>query len=133
MNDAPIPVLDGALCVQADDPELWFPLPGGPQPGADAKAVCDTCPAQNACLTFAVANPVHGIWGGTTEQERRTIAARKGLGYVPPSFGLAPARTTGCGTPAGYRRHLRDGEKACAACLAGNNAEHRRWERERAG
>lgn len=43
--------------------------------------------------------------------------------------GLARVRTpVECGTPAGYRRHLRRAEAACAACLTAW-AERRRAER----
>lgn len=49
-----------------------------------AKRVCASCPVSNCCLEFALrTNQDHGVWGGRTEEERRTIrrsrraAARK--------------------------------------------------------
>jgi WhiB family transcriptional regulator, redox-sensing transcriptional regulator len=49
-----------------------------------AKRVCASCPVQPLCLEFSLrTNQDHGIWGGYTEEERRTIrrarraAARK--------------------------------------------------------
>jgi WhiB family redox-sensing transcriptional regulator len=41
---------------------------------ADAKAVCAGCRVRRPCLEFALAYPEEkGIWGGTTEQERRVL------------------------------------------------------------
>lgn len=42
-----------------------------------AKAICDTCPFEQACLTVALRNnEQYGIWGGTTPLERRTLIRR---------------------------------------------------------
>lgn len=41
-----------------------------------AKAYCDLCPVRVTCLTWAMENGEFGIWGGTTESERR--AAKRG-------------------------------------------------------
>ena len=39
-----------------------------------AKRVCHNCDAQKACLEFALAtNQESGVWGGTTEDERRKL------------------------------------------------------------
>jgi WhiB family redox-sensing transcriptional regulator len=36
--------------------------------------VCHNCDAQKACLEFALAtNQESGVWGGTTEDERRKL------------------------------------------------------------
>jgi len=40
---------------------------------ADAKRVCISCPARLQCLEYALKNGEMGIWGGTTENERRKI------------------------------------------------------------
>jgi WhiB family redox-sensing transcriptional regulator len=56
------------------DPDLFFPLGTG---GASlpqieqAKQVCRTCPVSKACLRWALDNTAGGVWGGTTEEERR--------------------------------------------------------------
>jgi WhiB family redox-sensing transcriptional regulator len=43
---------------------------------AEAKAVCAACPVRRECLAFALrTEQVHGIWGGTTPDER-AIARR---------------------------------------------------------
>jgi WhiB family transcriptional regulator, redox-sensing transcriptional regulator len=39
-----------------------------------AIAVCRSCPVRRACFEAAVARGEHfGVWGGTTERERRRI------------------------------------------------------------
>lgn len=63
------------------DPELWFPVgTSGPSQIATefAKAVCRTCPIMAECRDWAdEINAEFGIWGGTTESERR-LARRSG-------------------------------------------------------
>jgi len=62
------------------DPELFFPVtergPGARQT-AEAKAVCARCPVADRCLRYAVDSGLdHGIFGGTTETERRALVRR---------------------------------------------------------
>ncbi len=59
------------------DPELFFPV-GTTGPAAEqieaAKAVCVTCSVRNECLEWAlVTGQDAGVWGGTSEEERRSI------------------------------------------------------------
>jgi WhiB family redox-sensing transcriptional regulator len=59
------------------DPELFFPI-GTEGPAVEqitaAKFVCGTCPIRSACLTWALdTGQEHGVWGGTTEDERRSM------------------------------------------------------------
>ena len=69
-----------AACLEAD-PELFFPLSArGPGAGevARAKAVCAACRVRRQCLQYALAtHQVHGVWGGTTEDERQLHARRE--------------------------------------------------------
>ena len=63
-----------------EDPELFFPLseigPGARQVDR-AKAICGRCPVRAQCLEYAIDNGLdHGIFGGTTETERRTLRRR---------------------------------------------------------
>lgn len=65
-----------ALCRDTD-PDQFFPV------GMTldvvrrvdaAKAVCNACPVREACLQYAVeTNQDTGIWGGTSEEERRIL------------------------------------------------------------
>ena len=62
------------------DPDLFFPV-GTTGPAIEqienAKAVCRACDAQSLCLEYALAtNQDSGIWGGTSEDERRQLRKR---------------------------------------------------------
>lgn len=65
---------------QRSDPELFFPVtPTGPAAVqiAQAKDVCACCPVRRECLEFALeSGQKFGVWGGTTEDERRTLRRR---------------------------------------------------------
>lgn len=53
-----------------------FPPAGraGQRVTIEAKAVCEACMVREACLEYALEhNEKHGIWGGTSEGERRQI------------------------------------------------------------
>lgn len=55
------------------DPEIFFPEPGRVDLGRQAIAICDRCPVRDACLEKALQNGELGIWGGTTEHQRRKM------------------------------------------------------------
>lgn len=65
-----------ASCCDTD-PDLFFPVGTtgiALEQIAQAKQVCNSCPAQLACLEFALrTNQDTGIWGGTSEEERRHL------------------------------------------------------------
>lgn len=66
-----------AASCRHTDPELFFPV-GVTGPAIEvisaAKEVCAQCPVQAECLEFALTtNQECGIWGGATEEERRSI------------------------------------------------------------
>jgi WhiB family transcriptional regulator, redox-sensing transcriptional regulator len=54
------------------DPTIFFPGDGiGVQM---ARRICEECPVKGPCLEYALVNRVdHGVWGGTSERERRRI------------------------------------------------------------
>ncbi|CAN5689922.1 N/A [soil metagenome] len=59
------------------DPDLFFPV-GTTGPAVEqidsAKTVCQQCDAQSDCLEYALAtNQDSGVWGGTSEEERRKL------------------------------------------------------------
>lgn len=67
---------DRSACRDTD-PDLFFPV-GTTGLALDqieaAKSVCRQCEAQTACLEFALAtNQESGVWGGTSEEERRKL------------------------------------------------------------
>ncbi|HEV2761220.1 MAG TPA: WhiB family transcriptional regulator [Acidimicrobiales bacterium] len=65
-----------ARCL-GSDPDLFFPLGGTGEPLAQAEAakrICHECEVRNVCLQFALeTNQVTGVWGGTTEEERKSV------------------------------------------------------------
>jgi WhiB family redox-sensing transcriptional regulator len=62
------------LCAESD-PETFFPSKGD-NPGAElARRICRRCPMTADCLDHNL-DERYGIWGGTSEKERRVIRAR---------------------------------------------------------
>ena len=56
---------------------LFFPE-ADDDPALDAKAVCHGCPVRIACLDHALGHGEKaGVWGGTTERERRRILRQR--------------------------------------------------------
>lgn len=55
--------------------ELFFPLPEAPPRVVEkAKAVCSICTVNEDCLQYAFeTNQRAGIWGGTSENERKSL------------------------------------------------------------
>ncbi len=68
-----------AACRE-EDPELFFPI-GTTGPAfhqtEQAKAVCRRCDVTDACLAWAMeTGQDSGVWGGLSEDERRTLKRR---------------------------------------------------------
>jgi hypothetical protein len=63
----------------AQDPDAWFPEKG--ESTRVAKQWCRQCPFIRECLAYALTNEAgrYGVWGGTSERERRNIRLRHGL------------------------------------------------------
>lgn len=61
------------------DPDLFFPdghedSPGYARQAAQAIAVCAGCAVRPECLRFAMSTRrEYGIWGGTSDVERRAV------------------------------------------------------------
>jgi len=68
---------DAALCTQVD-PELFFP-DAGSQEERQAKQICLLCDLRPDCLLWALtrAEPLYGVWGGTSKTDRRAIFRRR--------------------------------------------------------
>ena len=80
---------DDALC-KGVDPNVFFPVgAGGPafkdgRPSStedfeeEAASKCGPCPVKSECLEYAIDNRIpEGVWGGTTESQRRRIVKRR--------------------------------------------------------
>ena len=73
----------GAPPCSETDPEAFYPadlndIAGGAGNSkyyneSGAKAVCKACPYVMRCLMYAIENNELGIWGGTTESDRKAI------------------------------------------------------------
>lgn len=53
---------------------MFFPERG--ESTAEAKAICRQCPVRAECLEYGLGE-FWGIWGGTSEQERRRIRRQR--------------------------------------------------------
>ncbi len=69
------------------DPDLFFPSDGV---GVEvARRICADCIVKEPCKEYALANRIdHGVWGGTSERERRRILRSRALGTA---MGVGPA------------------------------------------
>lgn len=62
----------------AQPPSVFFPSDGA---GVErARRICADCPMKTPCLEYALTNRVdHGVWGGTSERQRRRILRARRL------------------------------------------------------
>ena len=62
-------------------PAVFFPSDGV---GVDrARKICATCSVKAECLEFALDHRIdHGVWGGTSERERRRILKRRRISIL---------------------------------------------------
>jgi WhiB family redox-sensing transcriptional regulator len=121
---------DQAACANRGDID-WFPTVelyyGANKTWREnverAKHCCAACPVKAECLSMAMADPMTaGIWGGTTESERRRRPR-------PPRR----PQVAHCGTDAGYYRHLRQTlTEPCVACRDAHAAAWRHRKRSTA-
>jgi WhiB family redox-sensing transcriptional regulator len=62
------------------DVELFFTEERGNYPHlADIKRICNTCPVRVECFDYAIDTLVHGIWAGTTKEERDKYRRKHGI------------------------------------------------------
>ncbi|MEU6406634.1 WhiB family transcriptional regulator [Streptomyces sp. NPDC046985] len=69
-----------AACRE-EDPDLFFPI-GSTGPALvqaeQAKTVCAGCSVREQCLEWALStDQTVGVWGGTSETERRALRRRR--------------------------------------------------------
>lgn len=90
--------MDDGACRDVD-PELFFPARAvDTEP---AKRVCRGCPVREACLEYAVAERVvFGIWGGTTERQRRRLRREARVAGMTHA-----TRCEDCGAPFAHEHH----------------------------
>lgn len=95
---------------------IFFPERG--HPTELAKAVCNGCPFRQACLDYVLALPraTPGVWGGTSERQRRTMPRTRKRPPVAPH-----------GTNARWHVERKRAEPHCAACSEAHNVYNRAW------
>jgi WhiB family transcriptional regulator, redox-sensing transcriptional regulator len=65
---------DADAACRSAEPEVFFPETTSSRAIAAAKLVCNGCPVRAKCLEFALETRLdHGVWGGLTENERRSL------------------------------------------------------------
>jgi WhiB family transcriptional regulator, redox-sensing transcriptional regulator len=108
---------EGAPCTEIG-PHLFFS--DNPRERARAVALCGGCHAVDWCREQGEAlradgHRLFGVWSGVDH----------GMAHGSPAHEGARQSETRCGTEAGYKRHLRLGEKSCEACREASNRASR--------
>lgn len=67
--------IDKARCREVGT-DIFYPDPSDPLTVIRAKKVCASCEVQAECLDLGIAE-TYGIWGGTTENERRQLRKQR--------------------------------------------------------
>lgn len=74
--ERPAWMADGAC--NSTDLSLFFPERGDSVTAA--KAICAACTVRDTCREYALDHGIkHGIWGGTSERDRRRIRRQRNL------------------------------------------------------
>lgn len=93
---------DAAACRHAD-PDLFFPAGttgDAVEDTAAAIALCRRCPVREECLEFAmVTNQRYGVWGATSEEDRRRMRSAWVAGRLREPAAQPGARTGGATKP----------------------------------
>jgi len=71
---------DGSCALEP--PSTFFPSDGVGV--IAAQRICAECPVKAPCLEYALANRIdHGVWGGTSERQRRRMHKKRRIPVVP--------------------------------------------------
>lgn len=97
-----------------DEPVRRFTHPAGPDDVRKARHTCATCRVRETCLNVALTHPVRadaGIWGGTTEAQRRHI--RQGRLTVAEALQDEPThrRSERTAVPVSHRSAAREADE----------------------
>lgn len=84
-----------AVCKD-EDPELFFPLNTDSGAGLaqlrEAQAVCKRCDVRGECLSWAMETGQDaGVWGGMSEEERRSLKRRQAKARAVGRSAMMPA------------------------------------------
>jgi WhiB family redox-sensing transcriptional regulator len=62
------------------DVEVFFTEEKGNYTSLDfIKKMCNTCSVRVECFEYAIENLVHGVWAGTTKDERDKYRSKRGI------------------------------------------------------
>lgn len=91
-----LPDFEGRQACLQVDPDLFFPdQPGQEQFRAkEVRDLCGACPVVEACLEYALATSVSGVWAGTTTAQRRQMRRRARVTTNPQQQRLVENRRT---------------------------------------
>jgi WhiB family transcriptional regulator, redox-sensing transcriptional regulator len=85
-TDDPVPRLDTSWMVVAEcrgmDPDFFHPPKEDVMAMRAAKKICAVCPVKDECLDYVFSLGAHGrqgVWGGTSERERRRMRRKKAV------------------------------------------------------
>jgi WhiB family transcriptional regulator, redox-sensing transcriptional regulator len=99
MHGSPWDWMPRSAC-RGTETELFFPAAEAGralQQVQTAMAVCDRCEVRASCLSYALETMQHGIWGGTTTDER--IAMRRSQAAQLTGSGLSRQPGYGASAP----------------------------------
>lgn len=122
--ETPSPVADWYALAECAgcEPGMFFPDPGV-NIGHVIRDVCSQCPVRAHCLQHAMnADELFGVWGGTNENERRTLRVGQSLAAGRPIHPGRVREPINHGGVGGYSTHMRRGESPCDACKEAHNA-----------
>ncbi|HCB37264.1 MAG TPA: WhiB family transcriptional regulator [Acidimicrobiaceae bacterium] len=72
--------MDTGNCADTH-PSVFFPADGAGV--IAAQRICESCPVSAECLEYALHHRIpHGVWGGTSERQRRRIHSARRLRRV---------------------------------------------------
>lgn len=101
----PFPKMDGSQPCRYD-PEAFTPDSTKNAESRETAKICRrSCPFVDACLDYALAHPVSGIWGGMTDSQRTEERRKRGIRLL--SYVRASADSSSC-----TRGHLRTEQNA---------------------
>jgi WhiB family redox-sensing transcriptional regulator len=81
-------------CLNAD-PDVFFPISVAGASATQirtARAICAGCRVRSDCIDFALEHPeIQGIWGGTTDDERKKLRRARARAGSPARAATAAA------------------------------------------
>jgi WhiB family redox-sensing transcriptional regulator len=80
MTLKPTPTWQSHGACKGSDPDQYFPHPYVSHAQiVSIRAVCEACPVRRECADWGIHHEQLGIWGGTTDRQRREIRRKLGI------------------------------------------------------